>query len=214
MTKEEVLICDTAYLNREGLKSIVGKSPFFNAYFDASGYDELERLLNFKKFDIITLDYSIEGEFSTEAISLIQENDPRTKILVISSETSKRAIYDVLGRGINNYITKECHEQEIYKALDACSKNEKYFCNQILDIIIKKSLDDDAKPKFIELTQRENEIVKLLAEGKAAKEMSGILNISIHTIYTHRKNIMKKLNISSPVELITYAINKGIVQLK
>jgi len=64
-----------------------------------------------------------------------------------------------------------------------------------------------------ELTEREKEIVQLIAQGKMAKEIAGILHISIHTIYTHRKNVMKKLKISSPVELITYAINIGLVEL-
>ena len=134
---------------------------------------------------------------------------------MISNEDNKRTIYDVLSRGVENYVTKNCRDQEIYKALDACINSEKYYCGKILDIIIDKTFGDDMiddKDK-VSLTKRESEIVQLIAQGKMAKEISSILNISVHTIYTHRKNVMKKLDISSPVELITYAINKGIVAL-
>ncbi|MEL6390777.1 MAG: response regulator transcription factor [Bacteroidota bacterium] len=121
-------------------------------------------------------------------------------------------INEILGRGINHYITKNCREDEIYKALDATRNDEKYYCSTVLDIIINRTFRD-IKEEAHELTARESEIIQLIAKGKMAKEIAAQLHVSIHTIYTHRKNIMKKLKISSPVELITYAINKGLVEI-
>ena len=215
MVKLKVLVCESHFLCKEGIKCVISKNPFYEVADEATNQEELERKLNEKTFDIITMDYANETEFGLQSISLIQESNPKTKILVISDESNKRNIYDVLSRGINNYITKNCKDHEIYKALDACRNNERHYCSKILDIIIDKTFGTEETPVEQEnlLTIREKEIVELIARGKMAKEISGMLNISIHTIYTHRKNIMKKLQISSPVELITYAINNGIVKI-
>ena len=206
------MVCESQYLSREGIKSIISKNPFYKVDAEATSQEELEARLNLGSYDIVTIDISQEGRFGIDSISLIQELSPSTHILIISNEDEKRHIFEVLGRGINHYITKYCREDEIYAALDACRKDEKYYCSKILDIIISKTFtkkNDGVK----ELTSRELEIVTMIAQGKMAKEISALLNVSIHTIYTHRKNIMKKLKISSPVELITFAINKGLVSL-
>ena len=213
MNQQSVLVCEGQFLSREGIKSIVSKNPFYEVSGEATSLEELEARLNLQNFDIVTIDVSKGGRFDLESISLIQELSPKSKILIISNEQEKRHIYEVLGRGINHYITKYCREDEIYAALDACRNEEKYYCSKILDIIISKTFQNPEE-KITVLTGREKEIVQLIAQGKMAKEISGLLNVSIHTIYTHRKNIMKKLQISSPVELITYAINKGLVEIK
>ncbi len=215
MKKSEVLVCESNFLIKEGIKSVINKNPFFETVQEAKSHDDLEAKLSASSYDIVTIDFADEPHFGLESISFIQEAAPMTKILVISNEDNKRTIYDVLSRGVENYVTKNCRDQEIYKALDACVNSEKYYCGKILDIIIDKTFGDDmtAEKDTVSLTKRESEIVQLIAQGKMAKEISHILNISVHTIYTHRKNVMKKLDISSPVELITYAINKGIVSL-
>lgn len=215
MKKSEVLVCESNFLIKEGIKSVINKNPFFETVQEAKSHDDLEAKLSNGSYDIVTIDFADEPHFGLDSISFIQEAAPKAKILVISNEDNKRTIYDVLSRGVENYVTKNCRDQEIYKALDACINSEKYYCGKILDIIIDKTFGDDMiddKDK-VSLTKRESEIVQLIAQGKMAKEISSILNISVHTIYTHRKNVMKKLDISSPVELITYAINKGIVAI-
>ena len=213
MNKTAVLICDAEYLSRTGLKYIVDKNPFFEVKGEAVNQEQLETLISSNNFDIVTLDVSPSGAFGFESISLVQEISPETEILVVSNEDDKRNIYDILARGINRYLTKCCKDAEIYNALEACKKREKYYCPKILDVIIDKTFrDQNPQSEPSELTQREKEVVTYIAQGKVAKEISAKLNISIHTIYTHRKNIMKKLDISSPVELVTYAINNGLVE--
>lgn len=215
MKQLKVFVCESNFLWKEGIKSVINKNPFYEVIEEAGSQEELERKLQNVDCDIITLDYADETKFGLQSITQIQESSPRSKILVISNESNKRNIYDVLSRGVNNYVTKNCKEHEIFKALDACRNNEKYYCSKILDIIIDKTFgaDEPESNSETQLTSREREIVELIAQGKMAKEISGLLNISVHTIYTHRKNVMKKLDISSPVELITYAINNGIVKI-
>lgn len=215
MKKRSLLVCDSHFLCREGLKSVINKNPFYEVIDEACSQEELERKLQAGKYDIILLDYADERKFGLQSITFIQEVAPLSGVVIISDEPNKRNIYDVLSRGITHYITKNCKEHEIYKVLDACRDHEKYFCSRILDVIIDKSFgnSEEQSDKDDLLTAREKEIVELIAQGRMAKEISGLLNISIHTIYTHRKNIMNKLEISSPVELITYAINNGILKI-
>lgn len=212
MKKHSVMVCEGQFLSREGLKSIISKNPFYLVTGEASSQDELEHKLSVAPTELVTIDVSKNGAFGLDSISLIQEICPSTNIIVISNESEKRHIYEVLGRGINHYITKNCREDEIYKALDAARSKEKYYCARVLDVIINKTFGKE-KEASVELTARESEIVQLIAKGRMAKEIASDLHVSIHTIYTHRKNIMKKLKISSPVELITYAINNGLVTL-
>lgn len=211
MKEKSVFVCESQYLSREGLKSIINKHPFYQVIGDASSNEELEAKLQSIKCESITIDVTKDGRFGLDSISMIQEVSPLTDIIVISNESEKRHIYEVLGRGINHYITKNCREDEIYKALESAANGDKYYCSKVLDIIINKTFREPQEDNT-ELTAREREIVQLVAQGKVAKEIASQLHVSIHTIYTHRKNIMKKLKISSPVELITYAINKGMVE--
>jgi len=212
MRQHSVLVCENQFLSREGLKRIINRHPFYEVGGEASTQEELEAKLPLKPYDLITIDVRREGNFGIETISLIQETQPKSNIVIISNDLNKSHIYEVLGRGINHIITKYCREDEIFSALDGARNNEKFYCSKVLDIIINKTFGEE-KSELAELTEREKEIVQLIAQGKMAKEIAGILHISIHTIYTHRKNVMKKLKISSPVELITYAINIGLVEL-
>ncbi|MFT4568871.1 MAG: DNA-binding NarL/FixJ family response regulator, partial [Saprospiraceae bacterium] len=131
---------------------------------------------------------------------------------VISNTIENSHIYNLLGAGVDYYICKNCNSAEILMALESAVKGEKYFSSSILDILIGKTFGEPVA-REVELTSRQKELVVLIGNGNTAKEISKELNISVHTIYTHRKNIMKKLKLKSPVELITYAINIGLVEI-
>ena len=160
------------------------------------------------------IDYDQNGCFGVESISMITEVQPLVNIVVVSDNDDKRSIYEVLERGISNYVTKKCEEYEIEMAIDNALKRQKFYCSKILDIIVNKSFGNQAREASLEsLTEREKDILTHIASGKMAKVIATDLNVSIHTIYTHRKNIMKKLQINSPVELVMFAVNNGLVSI-
>jgi len=212
MKQYSVVICEAEFLCREGLKSIISNHPFYNISGEASTQIELQSLLENKPCDIITIDISAEGVFNLHTLKLIEKHAPSSRIIVISDSLESRHVYNVLGTGVNYYVSKSSNSDEIYKVLDATAKGEKYYSSGILDIIISQTFGEPVV-EIIELTSREQEVVMLVGKGRSAKEIAQELSISIHTIYTHRKNIMKKLKLKSPVELITYAINKGLVEI-
>lgn len=161
---------------------------------------------------VVILDYDQPGYFDPGTIQKIRRNSPGTGILVISDDGNKNSIYRVLETGISSFLTKTCGEEEILDAIRATAKGEKFFCTRVLDCLLEKTFSkgkENCAPT--PLTPREIEIVRLVAKGLIAKEIADVLNLSTHTVYTHRKNIMKKLQLNSSTELVLYAVNTGIV---
>lgn len=215
-----IVIADAQHLIRAGLRHLVSEDSRFRVIGEASNEEELQQKLSALRPDVLILDYSQEGAFSIGSIDRLKENYPEVRIMIMSDDDEKERIYKVLQLGVNGFLTKGCGEEEVFDAIKATAKGEKLFCTRVLDYLLEKSFPDAPKsPAEREdvscgptpLSPREIEIVRLIARGLIAKEIASELNLSTHTIYTHRKNIMKKLNISSASELVLYAVKIGIV---
>jgi DNA-binding NarL/FixJ family response regulator len=114
--------------------------------------------------------------------------------------------------GIKNYLLKDCDEQEIIDAIKSCAKGEKYFCGQIIDVLLEKEISNKDHCETGSITGREIDIIKELVSGKRPKEIADSLNISYFTVVTHKKNIYKKLGINHSLELAQYAIKTGLMK--
>ncbi|MGK0387989.1 MAG: DNA-binding NarL/FixJ family response regulator [Maribacter sp.] len=207
-----VAVADSQYLIRVGLMHLLNSRKEVNVVGEAANKNSLYRLLQSKQPDVLIFDYNKPDTFDKEDLEKVRNLSPKTGILIISADDNRQSIYDVLEKGVNSFLTKECDEDEIFKAIQATSRGEKFFCSKVLDFLLQKSFGTEPKGcHAIPLTMREVEIVKLVAGGKTAKEISEEINISTHTIYTHRKNIMKKLKMNSTSELVLYAVRHGLV---
>ena len=208
-----ILLADSHHLVRLGLRQVLSDKKEFNIVGEANDEESLFEELTHHKPRVVILDYKQPGNFSEKTVKQIRTDAPQTSVLVISSDNEKSSIYQVLEYGVNSFITKSCGEDEILDAVKASAKGEKFFCTKVLDYLLEKSFskeEENCAPT--PLTPREVEIVRLVAKGLIAKEIAGILNLSTHTVYTHRKNIMKKLNLNTSSELVLYAINNGIAE--
>ena len=207
-----VAIADSQYLIRVGLMHLLNSRKEVDVVGEAASKDSLYQLLQSKQPDVLIFDYNKPDTFDKNDLEKVRKLSPKTGILIISADDNRQSIYDVLEKGVNSFLTKECDEDEIFKAIQATSRGEKFFCSKVLDFLLQKSFGTEPKDcRAIPLTIREVEIVKLVAGGKTAKEISEEINISTHTIYTHRKNIMKKLKMNSTSELVLYAVRHGLV---
>ena len=169
-------------------------------------------LLENEPADVVIMDYNQPANFTTASVKKIKTNYPDVGILVISADNEKKNIYDVLENGVTSFLTKSCDKKEIIEGVQAAAKKQRYFCKKVMDYVFERSFStttEDCTP--LPLTQREIEIVQLAAKGLIAKEIAHQLKLSPHTVYTHRKNIMRKLKINTASELILYAVNKGLV---
>ncbi len=208
-----IILADEQYLIRLGLRHLLSGLKAFQIVAEAPHPLDLFKEIRLKKPDVVILDHTQVIDVNTDTIRRIKHLSSDTNVLVISADNNKNSIYQVLESVVNSFLTKECDKEEIISAINATAKGEKFFCNKVLDYLLEKSFSpetDDCSP--IPLTARQIEIVRLVANGKIAKEIASELNLSTHTVYTHRKNIMKKLNLNSTSELVIYAVNNGIME--
>lgn len=204
-------------LARAGLKSILTGREGISTIHEAESLEVLVESLNKNAYDLVIIDYDQQFSFSRHDIAYIKNNCPGTKILVVSSEKDQQEINSILESGVNGCVTRACSEREIVNAVYSISNGEKFICNKIIDMILHDHLRRNGRNKPVNcdptsLSPREIEITGLIAGGNTSRQIAELLFLSVHTIHTHRKNIMKKLGIRTTSELVRYAINTGIIQ--
>ncbi len=213
MDKLRITIADAQYLIRKGLREVIRtQRPEYAIAAECSNEKLLLSHLMADPPNVLILDYNQPRHFSTSTVQKVRDIAPAVGLLIITADDQKQRIYNVLQSGVNCFITKECDEGEILDGIEAARSGKKFFCNKVLDYLLEKSFGADTEncdPS--PLTPREREIVVMTAKGLIAKEIAHELDLSMHTVYTHKKNIMKKLNFNSPVQLALYAIENGMI---
>lgn len=213
MSSIKVALADKQALTRTGLKSFILEKTDLVLLDDVDSAIDLKDILQNHQPQVLLVDYNLKDFISIKDLKSVNQISPKTRILIISSDNNKSKIFQVLEVGINGYVTKECSKQEIVGAIYATARGEKFFCNKVLDLILEKHLskEEDEECLPTELSVREVEVVKLTASGLNAKQIADKLHLSHHTVYTHRKNVMKKLALNSVSELTLYAVKTGII---
>ncbi len=208
----KIVLADAQYLVRIGLRSLLSATKDFKIVGEAVNTEELLKLSEEMHPDVVIFDYNSSNNFVQEDMIQVRKVSPSTRFLVISADESKSTIYKAIELGAVSFLPKECDKDEIIGAVYATAKNEKFLCHKVIDIIIEKHMHvDEDNCKAFNLSLRETEIIKLTAKGWTAKTIAGHLFLSTHTVYTHKKNIMKKLKINSSSEMIVYAIQNGLI---
>lgn len=204
----QIVIADRDFLIKTGLKCLLSKRAGFEVSAQANNISELKDILQFHLPDVLIMDYDQPGAFSIDDLVYIKRKYPALKILVISNNRHKHDIVSTIEFGVTSYLLKECGEDEIFGAIIATARGEKFFCGQIVENILGRSPDTCAG---LTLTEREVEIVRLVASGYTTARIARMLCRSVHTINTHRKNILNKLGLNSPSELVLYAVRRGLI---
>lgn len=208
-----IILADEQYLIRFALRKLLEQIHWNGEIVEVANEPALLQSLTTSTAPLILLDYHQPGSFSLETIVRIHEKEPQARILIISTDHNRESIYQSLDYGIDAFLTKNCDESEILDAIAAVHKNERFYCSRVIDYLLEKSFprnSDTCSPTS--LSQREIEIVQLTARGLVAKQIADALNISTHTVYTHRKNILQKLKVKNASELVLLAVNKGWVE--
>lgn len=214
MKQYSVLLADEQPLVRLALQQLLSEQEVYRILGEVSNEEEMLAALRVSAPDLVIIDYSQAESFSPSSISKIKLASPQSRVLVISSDSRKDNIAQVLELGVTSFLTKTCSLDEILDAAQAALRGDKFFCTRVIDFLLEKSFAKETEVNCTPtpLSSREIEIVQLSAKGLIAKEIADVLNLSTHTVYTHRKNIMKKLQINSSSELVLYAVSKGLVQ--
>jgi len=208
-----IFIADRQELIREGVRSIINTQDNFNVVGEASKAEELLNSDLAKASDLLIYDYHGGSEFTIEDLQEFVSNTSDVNVLVISSNLSVTNLSRIMEIGVHGILTKTCDREEILQAVGSCLKGEKFFCNKVLDILMQRDQQEGYDCDFTKLTNREIDVVKLICDGDTTAEMAEKLSLSVHTVNTHRKNILSKLKIKSTAELMRNAISAYIVTL-
>lgn len=209
MARGGLLLADFQSVVRSGLRTWLEHTVDFPIIHEAESATELRRLLMASFIDVVIIDHL---NFEITELAAIQHQFHNTSFIVLSNDQDNNSILKILSMGISGYVTKSCSKEEIIQAVQNVANGEKFFCHKVVNLLIdvRTKKEDDNTPQ--NLTERETEIVQLIAEGNSTMQIASLLNLSHHTINSHRKNILRKLKIKSPVELVVYAMNNGIIQ--
>ena len=211
MSKIKIIISDFQYLTRAGLIHLISELPHFELLSVVEHQDELLESLHQNQPDVLVLDYQKDDQ---ELLKLLKEivGNRSANVCIVTNENRKTYIQDLLDIGIKGIVTKGCSQQEILNAIESVSRDSRFYCNKILDTLIEREEDNPENCEPTELSPREFEVLQLITKGLKTAQIADSLNVSVHTINSHRKNILKKLNLRSPAELIVYAMESGLVK--
>lgn len=212
--KTRVLIADDHQIIREGLRSLINREHDFEFVGEAGAGTEAVRLAHTLNPDVIVMDVSMPELSGTEACRSILAGGAKVKIIGLSMHSDRRFILDMLEAGASGYVLKDCAFDELAEAIRQVRNDKIYLSPGISDFLIRKfeagraSPDEQVLPI---LTNREREVLRLLAEGKKTSHIAVQLNISPRTVEAHKRNLKIKLETNNLSELIRFAIREGLI---
>jgi DNA-binding NarL/FixJ family response regulator len=211
----KVLIADDHDLIRRGVRDLLAARSKWQVIGEAcNGADAVEKAISLKP-DVAILDFSMPELNGPQAAKKIAEMAPDTGVVVLTMHDSEQVMRQVLQSGARGLVLKTDADRDLLDAVEAVSKKRHFFTARLSEMVLGKYLTGEptakTKSKPGELTERECEIIRLLADGMSSKEIATRLQISIRTVESHRININRKLGFSSVAKLVHYAIRQGIV---
>jgi two-component system invasion response regulator UvrY len=208
----KALVVDDHEFTREGIVRILTDNFPITKIAQAGTYEDAMAHIKSNKLDLIILDVNIPGRDGLEILRSIREIESNVPVLVLSMVPISQYVRRILQAGASGYLTKAEPAEELLKAVRTITRGLKYFSPEVqqeLPDIIDESLD---RPKHQELSNREYEILRRLAEGKSAKEIAGEYKLSINTVNAYRKRVLIKLHAKSNLDLVKYAYKNDIVK--
>ena len=209
-----ILITDDHQLFREGIANLLSASPLIEIVAQAENGQEAIKKAKELKPDIVIMDLSLPIINGVDATRILQKELPDTKVLVLSMHVEKNYIKEALESGAYGYLFKDCTYDQLIEAIITVNQGKKYLSDKITEVLIQDYLNKEVVSEGSpELSERESEILKLIAEGKTTREISDLLFISVKTVGTHKQHILENLHFKTTADIIKYAIKKGIVSL-
>lgn len=213
-SKIRVLLVDDHAILREGLRSFLSLQPDIEVVGEAGdGLTALEqaRLL---QPDVVLMDITMPAMDGLEATRRLREESPNSRVLILTQHDDREYVFPLLEAGAAGYVPKKAGGAELLAAIRGVYEEGAFLSPSIARLVVERYVqrpsEGEERPH---LTERETEVLRLLAEGKTNKEIAAILCLSVKTVMVHRANIMEKLGLHSRTELVKYAIRQGLVQI-
>ncbi|HEV7941208.1 MAG TPA: response regulator transcription factor [Solirubrobacteraceae bacterium] len=205
-----IVLADDHAVVRSGLRLLLDSEPDFEVVAEAGDLEAAQRYVRGHHPDVLVLDLNMPGGSSLEAIPTIRQQMPETEIVVLTMQQEPAFARRALGAGAIGYVLKEAADDELVEAVHRAAAGESY-----LNPRLGARLASEPPPgPPDDLSEREVDVLRLIALGHTNAEIAGKLYLSVRTVETHRAHIQQKLNLSSRAELVGYALRRGLVTSK
>lgn len=211
-TKVKVLIADDHAIVREGMKHLLGFSDNIEVVGEAAtGLEALDAVAR-GGFDLLLLDLNMPGLDGTELIARIRARNPALPILVVSMHNESQTVRRALRTGASGYVVKDSSPETLLTAVEQVSKGRNFIEPALAERMLFNTSYFNAGPLHETLTDREFDIMRMLAKGKTVNQIAALLSISNKTVSTHKARLMEKMNFSTNAELVRYALAQGLAE--
>jgi DNA-binding NarL/FixJ family response regulator len=217
MKKIKIILVDDHKIFLDGLISLLNNVNNIEIVGTVTSGEQLIELINLISCDVIITDITMNGMSGIELTKLLSKNYPQLKVLILSMHSNEEFVLNAVKSGAAGYLPKDVSFEELVEAINKIANGDQYFYKDISENFFinyinrfkneQKLLEDE------ELTQREIEVLKLLAIGLSNKEIADKLFISIKTVDTHRSHIMQKLHLKNSAEIVLFAIRNKLIEL-
>ena len=210
-----VLLADDHGIVRKGLRFLLERQPGVEIAGEASDGREAVRLADATSPDIVIMDIAMPLLNGIEATAQIVKRNPGVGVIVLSMHSDEDYLLSALNAGAKGYLLKDSAEVDLLRAIEAVRKGTPFFSPEITKTMLEDYMrflqQRNLQDSYELLTEREKEVLQLLAEGRSNKEAATILDVSVYTVDTHRTHLMQKLNLHNTAEIVLYAVRKKII---
>jgi DNA-binding NarL/FixJ family response regulator len=207
----KILIADDHPIVRKGLKQILAETPNIVVAGEANnGAEVLKKVLK-NEYDMVLLDISMPGRDGIDTLKELKDLKPNLPVLILSIHPEDQYAVRVLRAGAYGYLTKESAPEELIAAIRTVSLGRKYISPSVAENLVFNLENNAKKQPHEKLSDREYQVMHLIASGKTVKQISEDLSLSVKTISTYRARILEKMKMKNTAELIRYAIKNGLV---
>jgi len=211
-----IILADDHNILRQGLRALIEARPGMRVVAEAVDGLTAVQLSEKLSPDLVIMDVQMPVLNGMEATRKIISGQPGVKVIALSMHSDRRFVAEMLKNGARGYILKECAFDELTRAIDTVLKGQIYLSpgitGTVLEDYVQRLTASDPQPQS-DLTNREREVLQLLAEGHATKQIASLLHLSEKTVEVHRRNIMKKLGLGNLADLTRYALRAGLTNL-
>jgi DNA-binding NarL/FixJ family response regulator len=210
-----VVLSDDHALVRQGFRRILEDEPGITVVAEGGNGAQAVELAKAHKPDVVVLDMAMPDMNGVQAARMILRELPQTRVLILSMYADEQYVRSALDAGVSGYILKSALETDLTRAVRAVAGGQQYLSPELSHVLIRALREKQDKPEppdaFDQLTQREKQVLQLIAHGKSNKEIAAILTLSVNTVAVHRANLMSTLGVHKAAELVLYAVRKGLV---
>ena len=215
MSAIRILLADDHALMRRGIRALLERHEEFVVVAEAADGREALQLSETHSPDVVVADIAMPVLNGIEAARQITQKSAQVAIVILSMHSDESYVLRALKAGARGYLLKDSPESDLINAILAVHSGKAFFSpvisKMLVEDYIRQLQNRGAEDSYELLTTREREVLQLLAEGKSNKDVAAILDLSLHTVETHRGNILQKLSLHGTPELILYAIRKGVI---